>query len=335
MFHGVVNESYVDRVFQETETYQISIIDFRKILKSCANKYKFIRLADVDKYISGEAEEPGVLITFDDGVASVCGEVLNVLKEFKASAVVFVTTDFIDQGIVPAIFQLEKELLTRIPTTLMVDTPKYTASYQFNNPKSIGDGLSKLWGDLFREHIPPLSLKMCDFMFDRVPWATTLSSFNVAWEPASWENLRVAVDSGILEIGAHGKSHKPWTWMTQNELDRELHESKVRLEAEFKVIVNSCAIPHGCQNELVIKTVGNSFKYTFSSQSGLVGKNTTMTNIPRYHIPSEHPNNLWSVIDYPLLGRILRKLNEVVSNNYSRLLDFFQRNMNGDKKSRN
>jgi hypothetical protein len=41
------------------------------------------------------------------------------------------------------------------------------------------------------------------------------------WKPASWETLRKACEKGIIEIGGHGKTHTPWSWLNNIELEKE------------------------------------------------------------------------------------------------------------------
>jgi len=63
----------------------------------------------------------------------------------------------------------------------------------------------------------------------------------------TWDQLRRLVFLG-MEIGSHGASHRPLTRLSQEELDRELSESKRVLEEQLGVPVRALAAPGGFWN---------------------------------------------------------------------------------------
>lgn len=58
-----------------------------------------------------------------------------------------------------------------------------------------------------------------------------------------WDELRGLVARG-WEVGSHTSTHPRLTWLTDAELDRELRESRARLEAELSRPCRSLAYPY-------------------------------------------------------------------------------------------
>jgi peptidoglycan/xylan/chitin deacetylase (PgdA/CDA1 family) len=59
-----------------------------------------------------------------------------------------------------------------------------------------------------------------------------------------WEELRVLVESGV-EVGSHTSTHPHLTRLDADELERELRESKTRLEDELGCPCRFLAYPYG------------------------------------------------------------------------------------------
>ena len=111
MFHGLVREMPAYAVYPGTRTCLIRQRDFDACIRWCTRTHKVITLRDLPRYLSGEASDPAVLITFDDGLASVIDLAVPVLQKYGVTAVLFVTTGWIDQQVTPALFRLERDLV--------------------------------------------------------------------------------------------------------------------------------------------------------------------------------------------------------------------------------
>lgn len=308
MFHGLVERHPPYATFSETRTCQLRVSDFAKTLESCARQYRFVRLADIRRYLDGEATEPGVLLTFDDGMSSVCELAAPILLRHGATATLFVTTNWIDEGVTPPIFELEPELWSRAPVRLGVQVRDFIFEAEVPSRQMAGKVIARLWSELFSHRCAPVPLKKEHFFFDGQPWSVSSAPIDTKlWHPASWDALRSAVRNGALEIGAHGATHSPWPWLNGNVLDDELASAKTRLEAEFDAPVETCAYPHGLSDESARSLAGARFHLAFGTAPGPTIPGTDRTNLPRYHVPSEGPNGLSSIVSWPLLGRILRR----------------------------
>jgi peptidoglycan/xylan/chitin deacetylase (PgdA/CDA1 family) len=65
-----------------------------------------------------------------------------------------------------------------------------------------------------------------------------------------WDGLRGLAERGV-EIGSHTVSHPHLTQLTQADLERELHESRERLESELSRPCRFLAYPYGDHDERV------------------------------------------------------------------------------------
>ena len=90
----------------------------------------------------------------------------------------------------------------------------------------------------------------------------------------TWEQLRKLVFLGI-EIGSHGKSHRPLTGLSQKELLDELTASKRLLEERLGVPVRALAAPGGFWSRAVAEAVKQAgYDAVWISTIGTNGRET-------------------------------------------------------------
>lgn len=73
-------------------------------------------------------------------------------------------------------------------------------------------------------------------------------------QPLSWDELRRLRDAG-WEIGSHSCSHPYLSRLGDGELERELRESRHRIEGELGSACRSLAYPYGDHDERVVRAV--------------------------------------------------------------------------------
>ena len=91
----------------------------------------------------------------------------------------------------------------------------------------------------------------------------------------TWEHLRKLVFLG-MEIGSHGVSHRSLASLSRAELERELVESKQRLETELGIPVRAITAPGGFWNRAVAEAVKQA-KYE-AAWISTIGTNGAETN---------------------------------------------------------
>ena len=90
----------------------------------------------------------------------------------------------------------------------------------------------------------------------------------------TWEQLRKLTFLG-MEIGSHGLSHRPLTALSQEELVRELSESKRHLEGRLGVPVRALAVPGGFWNRAVTEATQQAgYDAVWASTVGTNGQDT-------------------------------------------------------------
>jgi peptidoglycan/xylan/chitin deacetylase (PgdA/CDA1 family) len=308
MFHGIVTKKPDHFLYRPSENCFVREKDFEKIIRYCKKKYRILKLTDLDPYFAGTATEDGVLITFDDGLQSLLSLGLPVLKKYGATATVFITPGWTNSGEEPAIFSLEYYLYSHEPALVNISAPGFLFEKKVTKKGDIAMVIGELWDTLFEEKISPLSLTADQILINQKPLTSFVKDASPAnWKPVSWDLLRKAFDEGIIEIGAHGQTHTPFSWLTNEALENECDESRRQLLSHFNTPVSSCSFPHGLYDERTANITSKHFKYCFVNNVVINNGLPDKTTISRYNVPYQRPNNIPSLISYPFLGKVLRK----------------------------
>lgn len=307
MFHGLRREVPIYSKYRGYSSYILLENDFENCISWCYNNAKIVTLENINDYLNGEAKEPGILITFDDGLHSLVEIGCPILKRYDASAVVFTTTGWIDAGIEPAIFDLERQIWFLQPTQFSFQRDDICFNSRVVDVKSIPKVIDNFWKFCFKNRISPVSIRQFEFQFDGKIIENQFDKSNVHdWAPASWEDLRNSVRNGTLEIGTHGVTHTPWTWMSSEEMKLEANQSILRVEQEIGIRPVSFSFPHGAIDRLALNVANEYFHYCFTSESQKVGVDTNLSNgIPRFNVYS---GNIKSELSFPKLTRIRRSI---------------------------
>ena len=312
MFHGVVRQMPEYAVYPGTRTCLIRERDFDSCIEWCTRTHKVITLGDLPRYLSGEATEPAVLITFDDGLASVIDLALPVLQKYRARAVMFVTTDWIDRQEAPAMCRLERDLWDAPPSELAVQVGGHNHTVPVRSRSGVRAALSSVWDFCLSRRIAPMSLRSESVRFDNRTWKPEPARHEQhAWFPARWEELASAARSGAIEIGAHGRSHTPWPWLSDEERRGELAEVRERLQRLTGGAVRACSYPHGMHDVATRATTRTCYEWAFTTEGRPVGADGADA-LPRFHVPGERPVLMDAIVRWPFAGRVLRKAASVV-----------------------
>lgn len=312
MFHGVVKDLPDSVVFPGSRTCLIRERDFEACVAWCARTHRIVTLADVDRYRRGEATEPGVLITFDDGLASVTDLAVPILARFQATAVLFVTTGWVDGKQTPPVFCLERDLWERPPIQVTLKVGAAELSVPVGSQKGAGAAIAAVWTWCFAQGIAPLRLQPEHVAFDGRPWEPDPGRQDRhVWFPATWEELANGVNAGVLEIAAHGATHTPWPWLSPAEQRVEMGDVRARLEDIFRTDVRACSYPHGMYSAAAQAAAAVHYDWAFTNVGRPVGAGSPH-ELPRYHVPSERPVSMDAIVRWPTIGRILRRGASVV-----------------------
>ncbi len=312
MFHGIVSEKPEHFLYGPSANCFVREADFEKVVRFCSKNYKLLRLADLDSYYDGTATEDGILISFDDGLQSFIKLGVPVLQKYGATATVFLTSDWTNSGLQPAIFSLEYQLYHCLPTVVAVNMNDTVVEKKVHTKKDIPIAIDWVWEQLFEKKIAPLSLTDDDILLNGTPLSLLKPEKDGGyWKPASWEVLKDAQKGGIIEIGAHGQTHTPFNWLTETQLVNELEENKRQITHKLQIPVTACSFPHGLYDDKTSDIMERYFRYGFANNIVTGGANKERLVISRYNVPFQRPNNIGSLINYPFMGKVLRKFGSI------------------------
>jgi peptidoglycan/xylan/chitin deacetylase (PgdA/CDA1 family) len=309
MFHGVIDSLSEHAVFGGSRNCFVRTEDFEHAIEYCSKRYRILKQEDLDTYFNGTASEDGIFISVDDGLQNFVDNGIPILQKYKAPATVFITSDWTNQGKEPAIFSLEYHLFYHLPATITISHGKFLYKQMVDHKKQLPGVLAGIWNNLFAEKISPNGIQAHEITINGRSMDSFPSQDNPAyWKPASWESLRSACQDGIIQIGGHGKTHTPWSWLSANELEKEFIENSEQIRLHLNVPVSTCTFPFGMYDEKTLDTVGKHYTYGFTNRVLANGNKLNLSCMSRYNVPFQKPNNIPSLISYPLIGKILRKV---------------------------
>ncbi len=310
MFHGLCSEVPAYSVFSGTRTCILEENDFCNVVEWISSHFQVIRLEDLDgNFRSKKWKRPPILLTIDDGLASVIDLAIPILRQYRFSAVMFVTTDWIDSGRTPDIFLLEKAIWERLPASLAVQVGDRKCELQINSKRDVDKAFTRLWEFLFKIRFPPLKLDAQNIHINGKAWERNKWKDRHFWFPASWGEIRTAAQDGVLEIGSHMISHIPLQWLTEKEKLMQMEGSREILSRMIGLPVKACSYPHGIIDEKTIQLSEGVYKWGFTGNPGRINENTPRNRAPRYHVPGEAPQ---SVMDTIRWGHTISRIKRVL-----------------------
>lgn len=312
MFHGVVDQLPEYALYPASYDCQLRKHDFEKAIRYCTAHYKILRQEDLPAYYDGTAKEDGVLISFDDALQNVFTNALPILEKYKAPATVFITSDWTNGGVTPSVFAIEYALFRNLPATITVVKDDFYFNATIRSKKEIAPALDHLWRTLFDAKLAPLLLKDENIEINH----KGLGHFrkddaNDCWKPASWQTLANAGKTGLIEAGAHGRTHSPFTWLDKESLNSELFENKEQIKKHLGIAVNTCSYPHGLRDTATKEIMRHHFTYAFANTAVDGFDVNEKMNLPRYNVPYQRPNDISLIIKNARLGNIARRIGSI------------------------
>jgi peptidoglycan/xylan/chitin deacetylase (PgdA/CDA1 family) len=309
MFHGLCTQVPGYALFPGGRTCLLKVDDFSKLVAWCSKNFDILRLKDLNEYLITPTQKLRPLIlTFDDGLASVIDLALPILKDYRASALVFVTTMWTDSGRTPDIFLLERALWNQIPANLTLNINDNRLNFDITSRASAAKVLTCIWGFLFKIHFPPLNITAENILINGKPLERQeVPEDRYFWFPASWEELRAAAQAGWLEIGSHMVSHIPLSWLSDEDKLFQLCHSRNELSRILGVPIISCSHPHGPINQGSITMAENIYDWSFTNKPGWLNSKTRRGALPRYHVPGEAPEIIRLMLQWGRSISLFRK----------------------------
>ena len=310
MFHGLCEVVPEYAYSPAGRSCMIESEEFTRFIEWCLDRYHVIRLEDLDRVAAGEWRgKPPLLLTFDDGLASVVDLAVPVLRRHGISAVTFVTTEWTNTGRTPDVFELERVVSGRLPLHLSIDVNGDRFDASIRSRSEAARAFASLWSFLMKIRFPPLKLRADHVRIDGSEWDPLgQPPDRQFWYPATWGELRSCVADGVLEVGSHMMSHEPLMWLQPEDQMRQLLESRDMLTEVFGQVVTACSYPHGLADERTEAIAAGIYRWSFNSRRGRINSRTCAAATPRYHVPGEAPKLLMRELAFGRPARWLARL---------------------------
>lgn len=278
---------------------------FRAQLESLARSFHIVRLADLAEACAEHRALPhrALALTFDDGYADNYLNAKPVLAAAGAPATIFVATNRLTEDGEMWWDELDRIILSpgRLPERLFlgrkgaeIDCGECT-DYDESQAKGFADWCvldppptprHALYAQLCRllEHEPPASRRAMLHSLREQAGVSEIA--RPANRHLSVDELRTLARCGLLEIGAHTRSHPHLATLPAAEQESEIAQSKAVLEEVCGCEVPLFSYPYGGAGSFTDETVAIVERLGFvgavTTQQSMVTRWTDPLRIPRY-----------------------------------------------------
>lgn len=256
-------------------------------LKRHFNVINFAQLAELSqdngRYLASDLPPNSLILTFDDGYADNLHVAAPMLKAHDLTAVVYVATDYIDNG---AIFWFDElaYLMKRMPT----------------GPLNLGGGLFRIdvksqdrererraLGQFLQTVNDSERIKILEEFRTHSTVVVQQDDLPLA-KPLTWSEVQKLTECGI-EIGSHTMSHGFLDSMSSEEIKLQVIGSKARIEEVLSRPVLSFSYPNGNFNTRVRQAVVDAgYRFAVSYQHGVCTRfEQDQFLLPRLHVETD------------------------------------------------
>jgi peptidoglycan/xylan/chitin deacetylase (PgdA/CDA1 family) len=215
-------------------------------LRALRRRYTIIPLAEAIEMVRGRRPmRPNcVVLTFDDGYRNNAAVAAPVLREFGATATIFLATDFVS-GRAPLWFDRIDYALARTNAagiTLALDGQ--TRTLPLGNRRARSAALESLKARLKR-----MDVHEAETVVESIEQSAGVRLAD-AWRddpraaPMTWDEARALLAAGF-SFGAHTASHQILAAASEARVAQELADSRVEIERELGVPCTHFAYPNG------------------------------------------------------------------------------------------
>ncbi len=260
---------------------------FRAELEAIARVYRILSLDDMITLVDHHTlpDKPSVLITFDDGYRDNLDIAAPILTRLGLPAVLFATTAYIDQSIVPWCDQVAHILKSTRRDSITLEHPGPLTLDLQGTPDAaiatlIGQFIARGWNadDAEIAHLA----ERAEVSLDRPALARRLF--------LTWDELPALQAAGFA-IAAHSHSHRRLAGLNESEQRTELEAPRRTLEARLGKPVVALAYPFGGADSFDTLTCRLTreagYRLAFALRPGVIRPEATATdplNLPRFAI---------------------------------------------------
>ncbi len=256
-YHGVISEDRPDDPRRCRAT--VTVREFREQLGTINRFFNPVSAWDVLSWLEGGASLPPhpVLLTFDDGFRNNLTNAAPELKRFGVPAIIHVPTAYIGRRDLLWFHELDERILGWKCRTLPM--PQAQADILMPaDPRARARVSERVVNCCKRLPVKTRTEYLNCLRTEPMPCGE--SWYREVYELLTWGDVRTLSQHGF-SIGSHTASHAVLTTLSRNELQRELRQSKARIERELQQDCPWIAYPNGECNDVsadVISTVAEA-----------------------------------------------------------------------------
>ena len=251
---------------------------------------------------SGRMPRRAVCVTLDDGYRDNLINAKPLLERAGIPATVFVASGALDDDVVALSDEIEALLLLpgEPPERVRVTIGNVEQEWTLGNYTASQEARDRGWNVLDPHDPSPrhsayralhAQLHRLGGAARRSAIATLREALGVSAKPPgrrmlTEQEVAALAAGGSIEIGAHSVNHPKMRFLSEAEQDREIRESKRRLESIVGAKVSSFAYPYGTREDYDERTVAlvqkAGFELACSNFEGLTTPRSPLYELPRF-----------------------------------------------------
>jgi len=290
---------------------------FAHQIKTICQYFDNIGLDEFVDFVTGEKklERSSALITFDDADSEFIENAYPLLKKSNCKMVIFVPTGFSDTSkrfwhlrLSNILYNLTDESLTEIKNTAGV-LPESILQIILSYIPSDTQRRDEFCQELV-DALDKLDYKIIDNMI-QIMEKYIGSEYKLDIKCMGWEELRYLSQNGA-DIESHTVTHRRLSQLTPLEIEKELVESKARIEYEINKPVQAICYPAGNHSNVIHKAAKQAgYKLGFIARSRLC--RFPLKDYELFHIPrlSLYGNDIFTT-HCILCKELLKNIFEIV-----------------------
>jgi peptidoglycan/xylan/chitin deacetylase (PgdA/CDA1 family) len=265
----------------------VSSEHFAQHLEILRARARPLTLADLVRSLDGRPRPGGIALTFDDGYADNLSRAKPLLTKHGVPATIFVTTA---HGGSEFWWDALSRLLSpgnKVPETIRLSVSKERCTWQV--PPDLNDVharrrlLFSIYGRL--QALPPPEIGIIIEELSR-----TVSTGSPGCPPhraLTAEEVAEVAEDGLVDIGAHGKTHSFLAQLSLSDQESEIKQSKDFLERLLRRPILGFSYPNGSVSvETMTLVRGAGFAFACASQTDVASSRSNRFRLPRFWIPN-------------------------------------------------
>jgi len=281
---------------------------FRKQLAYLPTHYEIVPLAFLAARLASNKELPAgvAAITIDDGYGDAYEIAFPILREYKATATLFVVTDFLERKV-----WMWPDKMRYVTAHTQHDSLDVTIHDRAHTAKLNGSASRAAAASQINATLKSLPNDEKDATIARLAEAFGVllpDAPPAEFRAMTWEQART-MDTAGIEIASHTLTHPILTNVSHKQLVVELSQSRARLEAVLGHKVETFCYPNGDYNRAVVREVERAgYKAAVTVEPGLNDERANPLLLKRIHTAPDMAHFIQSTSGFDQVKMSLHRL---------------------------